>query len=147
MKNRNRSWAGLLAFFCVTTLALSLLFAAVLAGFTIVIAGRQPPQISSDRDVNPTAPGQTFSGVVTDARCGPRHVDSEQSASGCARMCVRNGSTYVIVLGDRDYELAGDPSLFDRFAGERVTLVGVLTGGTIRVSSVSPQAEGGGDQR
>lgn len=142
MKNRDHSWAGLLAFFTVTTLALSLVFAALLAGITVAIASRQLPQISNDPDVDPTVPGQTFSGIITDALCGPRHADSEQSASGCARMCVRNGSKYIMVDGDRNYELAGNPLLLDRFAGERVTLVGILNEDKIKVSSISPQITG-----
>lgn len=148
MKQHNRSWLRLLAFFTVTTFALALICAAVLAGFTVAIAGGEPPRISDGQNnVDPTARGQTFSGIITDARCGPRHADSEQSASGCARMCVRNGSKYIMVDGDRNYELAGDPLQLDRLAGERVTLIGVLSGDTIKVSSASLQAEGESGQR
>ncbi len=147
VKKHDRSWFRLLAFFSITTLASSLVVAAVLAGFTVAIAGGEPPQISNDQNngqnVDPIVPGQTFSGIITDARCGPRHTDSEQSASGCARMCVRNGSKYVMVDGDRKYELAGNLGQFDRFAGERVSLTGVLDGDTIRVSSGSLQVVGG----
>ena len=135
MKQHDRSWLGLLAFFTVITLALSLVFAAVLAGVTVAIAGREPPRISDNQNADPIVPGRTFSGIITDARCGPRHADSEESASGCVRMCVRNGSKYIMVDGDRNYELAGNSSLFDRFAGERVSLIGVLNGDTVKVSS------------
>jgi hypothetical protein len=147
VKQRDRSWLSLLAFFTVTTLALSLVLAAVVAGFTVAIAGGGPPQMSEDQSVDPTVPGRTFSGIITDAHCGPRHADSEQSASGCARMCVRNGSKYIMVDGDRNYELAGNPSLLDRLAGERVSLIGVLNGDTIKVSSASPQVATEREQR
>lgn len=146
MKKHDLSWLRLLAFFSITTLASSLVVAAVLAGFTVAIAGGEPPQMLNDQNVDPSVPGQTFSGIITDARCGPRHTDSEQSASGCTRMCVRNGSKYVLVDGDRKYELAGNLEQFDRFAGERVSLTGVLSGDTVRVSSASPHIAGGPGQ-
>ena len=136
MKQHDRSWLSLLVFFAGTVLALSLVFAAVLAGFTVAIAGGEPPQVSEVQNVDRTVPGRAFSGIITDARCGPRHADSKRSASECTRMCVHNGSKYLMVDGDTSYELAGNPTLFDRFAGERVSLIGVLDGDTLRVSSV-----------
>jgi hypothetical protein len=147
VKQHDRSWLSLLVVFAGTVLALSLVFAAVLAGFTVAIAGGEPPRVSEVQNADPIVPGRTFSGIITDARCGPRHADSEQSASGCARMCVRSGSTYVLVDGDRNYELAGNPTLFDRFAGERVSLIGVLDGDTLRVSSVRLPAASEGEQQ
>jgi hypothetical protein len=130
VKQHDRSWLTLLAFFAAVTLASSLVFAAVFAGVTIAIAGGEPPQIADDPQVDPGVPGQTFAGIITDARCGSRHTDSEKSASACARMCVRNGSRYVIVDGDRNYQyqLAGNQWQFDRLAGQRVSLTGVLRG-------------------
>jgi hypothetical protein len=47
-----------------------------------------------------------------------------------------------MVDGDRHYELAGNQGQFGQLAGQRVSLVGVLSGDTIKVSSASPQAEG-----
>jgi hypothetical protein len=138
VKQHDRSWPALVAFFAVTTLAVSLLFAAVLAGVTVAIAGGGPAQISDDQQIDPAAmPSQAFSGIVTDARCGPRHKDSQRTASDCARMCERNGSTYVIVDGDRNYELAGNPRQLDQWAGQRVTFRGILEGNTIKVNAES----------
>jgi hypothetical protein len=145
VKQTNRSWISLLAFFAVITLGSSLIFAAVFAGVTAVIAGGGSAQASDDQQVDPLVPGQTFSGVISDSHCGARHTDSGKSASECARMCVRNGSRYVIVNGDTRYELTGTPGQFDKFAAERVSVVGVLSGGTIKVSSAKTLATNVGD--
>ena len=143
MKKHDRSWLALLAFFSVVTLASSLIFAAVFASVTVALAGDDSPQIPDNSQVEPVVPGQTFSGIITDARCGSKHTDSEKSASECARMCVHNGSRYVIVNGDNHYQLAGNPEQFAPLAGQRVRLTGVLSGNTIKASSASPQmAEG-----
>ena len=145
MKQSNRSWISLLAFFSVVTLGSSLIFAAVFAGVTAVIAGGESAQASEDQQVDPLVAGQTFSGVISDSHCGARHTDSGKSASECARMCVRNGSRYVIVNGDTRYELTGAPAQFDKFAGERVSVTGALSGGTIKVSSAKAAATNVGD--
>jgi hypothetical protein len=137
LRRNDRSWLTLLTFFAVTTLASSLALAALLAGVTVAIAGGEAPQVSASPD--PTIPSQTFSGVITDARCGSRHRNSNQSASECARACVRDGSRYTVVDGDKNYELAGNLSHLDSFAGQRVALTGVLDGNTIKVSSASLQ--------
>jgi hypothetical protein len=54
---------------------------------------------------------------------------------------VRNGSRYIIVDGDRIYELAGNLGQLGQFAGQRVTLIGVLNGNTIKVSSEPPSRQ------
>ena len=121
MKKTDRPWVSLLAFFAVVTLGSSLIFAAVFAGVTAVLAGGESAQASDNQPVDPLLPGQTFSGVISDSHCGARHTDSGKSASECARMCVRNGSRYVLVNGNTRYELIGTPGQFDKFAAERVS--------------------------
>jgi hypothetical protein len=145
VKQSNRSWISLLAFFAVITLGSSLIFAAVFAGVPAVIAGGESAQASDEQQVDPLLPGQTFSGVISDSHCGARHTDSAKSASDCARMCVRNGSRYVVVNGDTRYELTGTPGQFDKLAAQRVTLTGVLSGSAIKVSSAKALAAKPGD--
>jgi hypothetical protein len=53
-------------------------------------------------------------------------------------MCVHNGSRYTIVDGDKKFEVTGNLAQFDEFAGQRVSLFGVVDGGTIKVVSISP---------
>lgn len=142
MKKHSRSWPTLVGFFLLTTLASSLVFAAMFAGVTAAI-GDESARAADEPQADPIAPGQTFSGVVTDMRCGARHTTEGKSAAECATTCVHNGSRYAIVDGDRKYELAGELRQIREFAGQRVTLTGVLDGETIQVTSASLQAEGG----
>jgi hypothetical protein len=147
VKQADRSWLSLLGFFAVITLGSSLTFAVVFAGVTAAFAGNESAQALEDQQVDPLVPGQTFSGMITDSHCGPRHPDSKNSASECVRMCVRKGFRYTIVDGDRNYELTGNPEQFGQLAGQRVSLTGVLSGGTIKVSSASPQVAKIGELR
>jgi hypothetical protein len=111
------------------SLGLGTLFAGGAAAFAA--AGAEPVQ-----QANGTAE-QTFSGMITDSQCGARHEQSSgKRPADCARMCVRNGSKYTLVDGDRKNILEGNEAALDRLAGQRVTVTGTLNGNTIKVSSV-----------
>jgi hypothetical protein len=139
VKKQERSWLSLVSFLVATTLASSLVFALAFAGVTAVIG--ESAQAADDPQMTPITTGQTFSGVITDARCAARHTNREKSASECSRTCVRHGSNYIIVDGDKKYELIGELRQIAEFAGQRVSLTGVLDGQTIKVSSATLQAE------
>ncbi|HEX3354469.1 MAG TPA: hypothetical protein VHS34_16740 [Terriglobales bacterium] len=81
---------------------------------------------------------RSFAGVITDSRCGARHSrNSGKTSAECARACVRNGSHYVLVDGEEVHALAGDANQLEKLAGERVHVMGMLEGDTIRVRSVA----------
>jgi hypothetical protein len=101
-----------------------ILAAVLLAGlFTVAIAGDKP---------------QTFSGQVSDAMCGAKHMGS---AADCTRGCVKKGSKYALVVGDKVYtlEAADKASLdtLDKLAGEKAKVTGVANGDSIAVKSVA----------
>jgi len=90
-------------------------------------------------DDDGAASGQTFAGMITDSRCGARHrMNSGKTSAECARSCVRHGAHYVLVDGDRVYALKGDPVQLERLASERVNVVGMLEGDTIKVEAIVP---------
>ena len=76
VKHHERSWFTLSAFFLLTTLASSQVFAAVFAGVTAAIG--DSAQTGDELQVDPLVPGRNFSGIVTDAHCGSTHEDSEK---------------------------------------------------------------------
>jgi hypothetical protein len=133
VKQHDRSWFALIAFFLLTTLASSLVFAAVFAAVTAAIG--DSAQTGDELQVDPLVPGQNFSGIVSDAHCGSTPEDSEKNASDCASICLRNGSRYAIVNGDKEYEFAGELWQIGQFAGPWMTPTGVLDRETIKVSS------------
>jgi len=83
---------------------------------------------------------QIFSGVLTDSHCGARHPSkSGLSAGDCTKMCLKQGSTWALVDGEKIYTLSRDTPVLDRLAGERVTVSGTLQGNTIQIESVESQ--------
>jgi hypothetical protein len=140
VKKHDRSWLTLVSFLIATTLASSLVFALAFAAVTAAIGG-ESAQAADEPQLDPITTEQTFSGVITDARCDARHTNRQKNASECSRVCVRHGSNYVIIDGDKKYELIGELRQIAEFAGQRVSLAGVLDGQTIKVSSASLQAQ------
>jgi hypothetical protein len=80
---------------------------------------------------------QTFTGVVSDNMCGKQHMAKDKSAAQCTRECVKTGSDYALVVGDKMYTLKGDKAQIDRFAGEKATMTGAAKDETINVRSIS----------
>lgn len=81
---------------------------------------------------------QTFTGVVSDNMCGKQHMAKDKSAAQCTRECVKAGSDYALVVGDKVYTLKGDKSAIDKYAGQKASVKGAEKDETITVSSISP---------
>ena len=108
--NKGRSWVALVALCTTRALAVALVSGVLFASATFVLAaakgGKPVPTPEST-----TSKGRVFAGLITDSHCGARHdMDSGKNTMECTKMCVRNGSRYVLVEGDKRYELAGTDS-------------------------------------
>ena len=82
---------------------------------------------------------QTFTGEVSDSMCGVKHMMEGNAA--CTRACVRKGSSYALVVGDKVYtlhaEAKADLDELDKLAGEKAKITGVADGDMIEVSQVA----------
>ena len=89
------------------------------------------------------AKDQTYTGKVSDAMCGRKHM-MEGSAAECVRACVAKGSKYALVVGDKVYTLeASDKAalaMLDKLADKQASVKGVADGDTIKVTSVKAGA-------
>lgn len=83
------------------------------------------------------ASGKTYTGTVSDAMCGAKHMGD---AASCTRGCVGKGSKYALIVGDKVYTLETSDKAaldtLDKQAGEKVTVTGSEKDNTIAVSSV-----------
>jgi len=80
---------------------------------------------------------QTYTGTVSDMMCGAKHMMAGQSDAACTRACVKEGSDYALVVGDKVYTLKGDKAQLDKFAGQKVKVTGSQSGNTITASSIA----------
>jgi hypothetical protein len=83
------------------------------------------------------AASQTIDGIVSDSMCGKKHMLPGKSDAQCAQECVKSGSSYALVVGDKIYALAGKPQTVAPFAGKRVHVQGNLKDNTITVITIS----------
>jgi uncharacterized low-complexity protein len=132
VKIQKGSWFGVVTFCSLMSLAAALVMAVVFAGGAAAFATSDPQQVQKSDVVAE----KSFSGMITDSQCGARHDQSTgKRPADCARMCVRNGSKYVLVNGDQKNILEGNEVQLDHLAGQRATVTGTLNGDTIKVSS------------
>jgi hypothetical protein len=135
--------------FCVlAVLSTALAFAIIVASAAVALASHQKNSEEPERNPaiaqnEPLAPNPltaaTFNGMITDSFCGARHMrKSHENSAECAHTCVRRGAGYVLVDGNRRYQLTGGNDALERLAGQRAIVTGTRQGGTIVVNSVAP---------
>ncbi len=83
---------------------------------------------------------QAFTGRVSDAMCGANHMMAGDAAE-CTRACIRKGSKYALVVGDKVYTLdTSDKTALDqldKLADKQAKVTGEADGDTISVLSVA----------
>ena len=82
--------------------------------------------------------GDSYTGTISDTMCGAKHMMAGSSDAECTRACVKQGSDYALVVGDKVYTLKGDAAELDKFAGQKVKVTGKLDGKTLQASAVAP---------
>lgn len=165
---KHRSIISLVSYCLMTALGAALVFAIIVAGGSVALASHQnasaeelqedaaapqdsaqlqnnvSQQHSDQQDQSPADPQHSelssFSGLITDSYCGARHQrHSNLTPEDCARACIRNGATYVLVNGHHRYRLTGNEESLNKLLGTRATVTGTLQGETISVNSAGPQ--------
>ena len=83
------------------------------------------------------AANQSLTGEVGDAMCGAKHMMPGESPASCTRECVKGGSKYVLIVGDKVYTLEGHGADLDKLAGQKAKVTGDLKGETMTVANVA----------
>ena len=83
---------------------------------------------------------QTLTGEVSDAMCGAKH-QMPGNAAECTRACIKHGSKYALVVGDKVYTLeTSDKAVLGKLndlAGAKANVTGKVAGDTVNVKSVT----------
>jgi hypothetical protein len=90
--------------------------------------------------ISALAADKTLTGKVSDSMCGAKHQMAGNDAS-CTRECVKQGSKYALVVGDKVYTLeTTDKAAADKLnelAGASAKVTGEIKGDSIAVKSVA----------
>ena len=108
-------------------------------GLTAIAIFGQSAQSQNPRQG--TAVIKTLTGVVSDSMCGAKHMAKNKTPAECTRECVKAGSDYALVVGKEVYVLKGEQAAIDKFAGERATVKGVVSGNVVTVQSIATAKE------
>src|SRR3984885_12765618 len=83
---------------------------------------------------------QTLTGEVSDAMCGAKH-QMPGAAADCTRACVKHGSNYALVVGDKVYTIQTSDQAnldqLDKLASAKAKVTAQVNGTTITVKSVA----------
>ena len=79
---------------------------------------------------------QTFRGTISDSMCKRHHMMPGKSDAQCIEECVKAGSGYVLLVGDKVYTLNAAKGVLSPYAGKSVAILGELKGETIQVTAV-----------
>jgi hypothetical protein len=102
---------------------------AVVVAMPLLWAVSLPAQTSGSQ--------KTLTGVVGDAMCGLKHTMKGMSDAQCTRACIKEGSKYALIVGQTVYILEGDEKDLDKYAGQKVTVIGTVNGESVAVKSVA----------
>ena len=129
---KTRVWIEIVMLASAVACALALLFATLGAAASVAVGANVSPQAA------PANAEQTYQGMVTCSQCGAKHSSKLGKApADCVRACVSGGARFSLVDGDETYLLDGELPLLKKVAGQRVRVVGAISGRTIKVSSIA----------
>jgi hypothetical protein len=83
---------------------------------------------------------QTWTGQISDSKCGATHMTGKHgknmSDRDCAHACAEKGAQYVLVADGKVYKLTNHDADLKAHAGHTVKLTGEMNGETIRVATI-----------
>jgi hypothetical protein len=84
-----------------------------------------------------SAMAETWSGTISDAKCGKAHADASEKSMKCVEACVKGGQAAVFVVGDKvlKFDDASKAKIMPHL-GHKVEIDGSLSGDTVTVKSI-----------
>ena len=84
-----------------------------------------------------SAMAESWTGTISDAKCGMAHADASAKSIACVKACVGRGGEAVFVVGDKVLKLdAASKEKIAPHLGHKVVIDGALEGDTVTVASV-----------
>jgi len=79
---------------------------------------------------------ESWSGTISDAKCGAAHADASEKSQKCAAKCIGSGAGAVLVTEGKVVKIS-NPDAIKGHEGHKVTVNGKMNDdGTITVSDV-----------
>ena len=84
-----------------------------------------------------SAMAESWTGTISDAKCGMAHADASEKSMKCVEACVKAGQAPVFVVDGKVLKIdAASKDKVTAHLGHKVMIDGKLTGDTVTVKSV-----------
>jgi hypothetical protein len=86
---------------------------------------------------------QSWDGKISDSACGAKHESGAENVPAppdpeCTAACIRGGSKYVLVVGDKVYQITNQGQAdLAKLAGQNVHVTGELAGDAITIGAIA----------
>lgn len=78
----------------------------------------------------------SWTGTISDSKCGAAHADGSEKSMKCAQACVKSGKAQPVLVVDGKVFKLSDAAKAADHVGHKVTVTGELDGDTIKVADV-----------
>jgi hypothetical protein len=78
----------------------------------------------------------SWTGTISDSKCGAAHADGSEKSVKCAQGCVKSGKAQPVLVSEGKVYKLSDASKATDHVGHKVTVTGDLDGDTIKVDAV-----------
>jgi hypothetical protein len=78
----------------------------------------------------------SWTGTISDSKCGAAHADGSEKSVKCAQACVKSGKAQPVLVSDGKVFKLSDASKASEHVGHKVTITGDLDGDTIKVADL-----------
>lgn len=69
--------------------------------------------------------------------CGKKHMMPGKTDAQCVQECIKSGSSFALVTGDKVYTISAKSQTIAPFAGKHVHIEGSFKDNTITVTAIS----------
>jgi len=80
--------------------------------------------------------GKSWTGHISDSKCGVAHADHSAKSIGCVKSCVGGGAQAVFVTEDKKVIKISNPDKVTAHLGHQVEITGVLKDGALTIKDV-----------
>ena len=78
-----------------------------------------------------------WTGAISEAGCGAKHVDGSEKSMACVKGCVKKGAAPVFVTADGKVVKIANPDKVTEHLGHKVKVTGKLEGETLTIDTVT----------
>jgi hypothetical protein len=78
----------------------------------------------------------SWTGTISDSKCGAAHADGSEKSVKCAQGCVKSGKAQPVLVSEGKVYKLSDAAKAADHVGHKVTVNGDLDGDTIKVDEV-----------